>query len=81
MLLLPLKISEIKKVKQKQVMVGLVNVNEVKENCKHVRAVLQLGKINNIQKHISVITGLVVRVIVCFQFSSSFRPKSGNFFP
>lgn len=46
-----------------------------------LEAVLQLGKINNIQKHISVITGLVVRVIVCFQFSSSFRPKSGNFFP
>lgn len=45
-----------------------------------LEAVLQLGKINNIQKHISVITGLVVRVIVCFQFSSSFRPKSGNFF-
>lgn len=36
MLLLPLKISEIKKVKQKQVIVGLVNVNEVKESCKHV---------------------------------------------
>lgn len=45
-----------------------------------LEAVLQLGKINNIQKHISVITGLVVRVIVCFQFSSSFRPKSGKFF-
>lgn len=80
MLLLPLKISEIKKVKQKQVIVGLVNVNEVKE-LNMLEAVLQLGKINNIQKHISVITGLVVRVIVCFQFSSSFRPKSGNFFP
>lgn len=38
MLLLPLKISEIKKVKQKQVIVGLVNVNEVKESCKHVRS-------------------------------------------
>lgn len=38
MFFLPLKISEIKKVKQKQVIVGLVNVNEVKESCKHVRS-------------------------------------------